>query len=720
MLEMARTCSRRSVWPRCGEVPLELVGHVEVVLDRVLALAGDDDDAGEARGHRLLDHVLDDRLVHEGQHLLGLRLRGGEEAGAEAGGREDRLADLLVGHHGERMLPRGPGRPAPGVLSCPAMLDLKYVVENREAVLAMLASRGQALERRAGLPRPRRGGPLGARHRAPRPHPGGRAAAPPPAHGRRGDRPARQGEGGRLGPQGRDEGRRRADQGGRRAARGGQGRDRALPARGAERARRERAGRQGRRRPTSRSAGSASRAPSTSRRSRTGTSAPSSASSTSSARPGSRARASPSTGTWGRGSSGRSSSSCSTCTARAATARSSRPTSSPRRRSPGPASCRSSRATSSRPRPASRDLYLIPTAEVPLTNLHRDEILDAAELPKKYVAFTPCFRSEAGSYGKDVRGLIRQHQFHKVELVKLTTPESSMDELEGMVGDAEEVLKRLGLPYRVVVLSTGDMGFAAAKTYDIEVWLPGPAGLPRDLVLLELHRLPGAAGEPALPAGGRGQAALPAHAERQRPRGGAHAHRRARELPAGGRLGRRARGAAPLHGRRRSASRSGSAARSLAPRAALPAGPSGRRATETARKSRSGRARPRNQRSTRSRVARGAVEQQEQRRAPPPRPPPPAPRSPEAPRAGRRSPRASSGTAGSARARRRRASDVEGAGRAVAAVHHPHRPRLGEHEGRRAPSPAATSAQRQRARPRPGRARGAPRSPARGRARAGS
>jgi seryl-tRNA synthetase len=120
-----------------------------------------------------------------------------------------------------------------------------------------------------------------------------------------------------------------------------------------------------------------------------------------------------------------------------------------------------------------RDLYLIPTAEVPLTILHQDEILEASELPKKYVAFTPCFRSEAGSYGKDVRGLIRQHQFHKVELVKLTIPESSMHELEGMLADAEEVLKRLGLPYRVVVLSTGDMGFAAAKTYDIEVWLPG-------------------------------------------------------------------------------------------------------------------------------------------------------------------------------------------------------------------------------------------------------
>jgi seryl-tRNA synthetase len=120
-----------------------------------------------------------------------------------------------------------------------------------------------------------------------------------------------------------------------------------------------------------------------------------------------------------------------------------------------------------------RDLYLIPTAEVPLTCLHRDEILDEAGLPRRYVAFTPCFRSEAGSYGKDVRGLIRQHQFHKVELVKLTTPESSMDELESMVADAEEVLKRLSLPYRVVVLSTGDMGFSAAKTYDIEVWLPG-------------------------------------------------------------------------------------------------------------------------------------------------------------------------------------------------------------------------------------------------------
>jgi seryl-tRNA synthetase len=124
-------------------------------------------------------------------------------------------------------------------------------------------------------------------------------------------------------------------------------------------------------------------------------------------------------------------------------------------------------------RAGDRDLFLIPTAEVPLTNLHRDEILDADALPVRYVAFTPCFRSEAGSYGKDVRGLIRQHQFHKVELVKLATPETSMSELEGMVADAEEILKRLGLAYRVVLLSTGDMGFAAAKTYDLEVWLPG-------------------------------------------------------------------------------------------------------------------------------------------------------------------------------------------------------------------------------------------------------
>jgi seryl-tRNA synthetase len=118
------------------------------------------------------------------------------------------------------------------------------------------------------------------------------------------------------------------------------------------------------------------------------------------------------------------------------------------------------------------DLFLIPTAEVPLTNLHREETLDGAAMPIKYTAYTPCFRSEAGSYGTDVRGLIRQHQFDKVELMKFTRPEQSFDELESLTADAERILQLLGLPYRTVLLCTGDMGFASAKTYDIEVWLP--------------------------------------------------------------------------------------------------------------------------------------------------------------------------------------------------------------------------------------------------------
>jgi seryl-tRNA synthetase len=116
--------------------------------------------------------------------------------------------------------------------------------------------------------------------------------------------------------------------------------------------------------------------------------------------------------------------------------------------------------------------YLIPTAEVPVTNIHREEILNGELLPLKYTANTPCFRREAGSYGKDTRGLIRQHQFNKVELVKFAAPETSYDELESLTADAEEVLRRLGLHYRVVALSTGDLGFSAAKTYDLEVWLP--------------------------------------------------------------------------------------------------------------------------------------------------------------------------------------------------------------------------------------------------------
>ncbi|MDD5451631.1 MAG: serine--tRNA ligase [Desulfovibrionales bacterium] len=120
-----------------------------------------------------------------------------------------------------------------------------------------------------------------------------------------------------------------------------------------------------------------------------------------------------------------------------------------------------------------RDYYLIPTAEVPVTNIHRDEVLEEKELPKRYVAYSACFRAEAGSYGKDTRGLIRQHQFNKVELVKFTTPETSYLELENLLLDAEEVLQQLGLPYQVVELCTGDLGFSAAKTYDIEVWLPG-------------------------------------------------------------------------------------------------------------------------------------------------------------------------------------------------------------------------------------------------------
>jgi seryl-tRNA synthetase len=119
-----------------------------------------------------------------------------------------------------------------------------------------------------------------------------------------------------------------------------------------------------------------------------------------------------------------------------------------------------------------RELYLVPTAEVPVTNYHREEILDASQLPMTWVAYTPCFRSEAGSYGRDTRGLIRQHQFEKVELVKYALPENSYDELESLTRDAEMILQKLGLHYRTVALSTADIGFGSAKTYDIEVWLP--------------------------------------------------------------------------------------------------------------------------------------------------------------------------------------------------------------------------------------------------------
>ena len=123
--------------------------------------------------------------------------------------------------------------------------------------------------------------------------------------------------------------------------------------------------------------------------------------------------------------------------------------------------------------PGEKDLYLIPTAEVPVTNLVRDVIVEAAAMPRKFVAHTPCFRSEAGSYGKDTRGMIRQHQFEKVELVQLVAPADSAAAHEALTGHAEAILQRLGLPYRVVTLCTGDLGFSARKTYDLEVWLPG-------------------------------------------------------------------------------------------------------------------------------------------------------------------------------------------------------------------------------------------------------
>ncbi|MGD0620589.1 MAG: serine--tRNA ligase, partial [Bryobacteraceae bacterium] len=123
-----------------------------------------------------------------------------------------------------------------------------------------------------------------------------------------------------------------------------------------------------------------------------------------------------------------------------------------------------------------QDFWLAPTAEVPVTNLFRDETLDADELPISLCAYTPCFRSEAGSYGRDVRGIIRQHQFQKVELVKFVRAESSYEQLEKLTADAEDVLKRLGLPFRTVALSTGDLGASSAKTYDLEVWLPGQNG----------------------------------------------------------------------------------------------------------------------------------------------------------------------------------------------------------------------------------------------------
>ena len=139
------------------------------------------------------------------------------------------------------------------------------------------------------------------------------------------------------------------------------------------------------------------------------------------------------------------------------------------------------------------DYYLIPTAEVPVTNLHRDEILDAADLPLRYVAYSACFRSEAGAHGRDTRGLIRNHQFNKVELVKFALPENSNDELESLTRDAERVLQLLGLPYRVMLMCSGDLGFAAAKKYDLEVWLPSGISLPAATLPISRPAAPGSA-----------------------------------------------------------------------------------------------------------------------------------------------------------------------------------------------------------------------------------
>ena len=195
------------------------------------------------------------------------------------------------------------------------------------------------------------------------------------------------------------------------------------------------------------------------------------------------------------------------------------------------------------------DLYLIPTAEVPVTNLYRGEILDGKRLPLKYTAYTPCFRSEAGSYGADMRGLIRQHQFDKVELVKFTTPETSYDELESLTANAEKVLQLLGLPYRTVVLCTGDMGFSAAKTYDIEVWLPSQNGYREISSCSNCEAFQARRANIKFRPDGHGQGGARPHAERIGPRGRPNADCDPRELSAEGRLGRDSRGAAAVHGR---------------------------------------------------------------------------------------------------------------------------------------------------------------------------
>ena len=193
-------------------------------------------------------------------------------------------------------------------------------------------------------------------------------------------------------------------------------------------------------------------------------------------------------------------------------------------------------------------LYLIPTAEVPVTNIVRDEILAGEALPLKFVCHTPCFRSEAGSGGRDVRGMIRQHQFDKVELVQIVHPEKSAEAHEELTRHAEVILEKLELPYRRVVLCTGDMGFSSARDLRPRSLAAGAGRLPRDFVVLELRRFPGAAHAGALPQR-QGQDRTGAYAQRLRAGGGPDAGRHPRELPAGRRQRHHPGGAAPLHGR---------------------------------------------------------------------------------------------------------------------------------------------------------------------------
>ena len=197
-----------------------------------------------------------------------------------------------------------------------------------------------------------------------------------------------------------------------------------------------------------------------------------------------------------------------------------------------------------------RDLYLIPTAEVPVTNYHREEILDAGQLPKKWVAYTPCFRSEAGSYGRDTRGVIRQHQFEKVELVKYALPENSYDELESLTRDAETVLQRLGLHYRVVTLSTGDLGFSNAKTYDIEVWLPSQNAFREISSCSNYEAFQARRANIRFRRAGGAKPEFVHTLERLRPGHRPHLGRDSGELSAGGWLGDYSRSFASVHGRR--------------------------------------------------------------------------------------------------------------------------------------------------------------------------